>query len=151
MEKNLSPGKLLLITEAACIDNILPFCCSLSLRKTTYLCLQFATFLFHFQNSVKLSSEWKGKIQALVKSWGLFEDDVPIFVEEKMFNFCFFFTYLSTIQVSVNSTFSNMILKLLKSLAFSCSIYALLLHFQRWCEIWSLLTDMMENTSFDNL
>ena len=132
--RNLRPGKPLLIPLASCIDNALPFCFALSLRKTTYLCLGFATFPFHFHKSRKLSSEWKGKSQALKKSYDLFGDNVPVLNKEKMFSFHFFFPHLGTIHISVNSTLNTMFPKLLKSLVSCCSIYVLL-QFQRCCEI----------------
>lgn len=143
--EKLSPGKLLLITKATCIGNTLPVCFSLSLRKATYLYLQFSTYTFHFQKSIMLSYEWKRKIPALVKSCDLFEDNVPVLIQEKMFKFCFYFTHLRTIQISANSTFSIMILKLLKSLFSSWSFYAFL-YFQRWTEVlWSLLINATKN------
>lgn len=66
-----------------------------------------------------------------MKSPDLLEDNVSFLIKEKMFQFCFFFTHLSTIQNSVNNTFNIMILKLLKSLVSSCNLLVLLLHFQR--------------------
>lgn len=134
-------------SECFLLMNFIGFCFWL---KMTHLCLQFTTFPFCFQKSVKLSCEWKGKIPALVKSPDLLEDNVSFLIKEKMFQFCFFFTHLSTIQNSVNNTFNIMILKLLKSLVSSCNLLVLLLHFQRWCEMWSLLMDVIEESYLDN-
>ena len=76
----------------------------------------------------------EGESPALVKSPGLLEDKDSVLIKEKMFlSFFFFglfFTHLSTIWNSVNTTFSVTILKLLKSVVSGCNIYGLL-HLQR--------------------
>lgn len=105
-----------------CIDNTLTFYFTKSLRKAAYICLPSCNFS-HFHKLIKNKALlWvEGRIPALVKSrdGDLFKDNVPILIKEKMFYFCFSFAHLSTIQISVNSTFSIMILTLQLLCSFS--------------------------------